>query len=461
MTWGPTHVALEAFLVWVGMGKKNREIFSVKKGLFALLSLFALFPDLDTFIYIHRTYFHSIVWPLFLILGVIIWLIVAKYIQKKALGKRADLLARSLIIIGAFILLHNILDLTTGPVLLFYPFDNRLYNLNAYMIWDLDFPLLFKGFKFEWTSISLEEGINTYFLNLSPEERIQYFGAEFILLYITDFPLHALIFVAWFIFFPVMGIIDWTKKYQKPQKLYASIKRFKNPLIAFGLILLSFGIILGPALHLERVEGREYSTTLFFSEEQTNFGVVQSFELDGRDSLNLTGKFTGNNSYCTIGGAIATSEQFSALSSDLDDIFDQYNNESLSLSYGWLITNYRTTVNHFLATSLEHYTIAANSTQEISHNLSQQATLYSVFILVDWNSSIDFQVQTQMKSTLSIKRITEFYTGISFATVGLILTIIPIVLTFTTRQKADSEAILDENVGDESGLHLKSKSDNF
>ncbi|MHA1463292.1 MAG: metal-dependent hydrolase [Candidatus Heimdallarchaeota archaeon] len=463
MTWGPTHVALEAFLVWVGMGKKNREIFNTRRGLFALLTLFALFPDLDTFIYIHRTYLHSIVWPIFLILGVTSWLIIAKYIQKKTLGKKADLLARSLIIIGAFILLHNILDLTTGPVLLFYPFDNRLYNLNAYMIWDLDFPLLFKGFNFEWTSISLNEGINTYFLNLSPEDRIQYFGAEFILLYITDFPLHALIFVAWFIFFPVMGIIDWTKKYQKPQKLYAGIKKFKSPLIAFGLILLSFGIILGPALHLERVEDREYSTTLFFSEDQTNYGVVQSFELDGKDSLTLTGDFAGNNSYCTIGAAITTKEQFTTFSSDLDDIFDQYNNESLSLSYSWLIANYQTTVNQFLATSLEHHNIVANSTQELSSTLSQQATLYSIFILVDWNSSIDFQVQTQMISTLTIKRTAEFYTGISLASIGLIVTLIPFALAINLRQK-EEEKIVDKKETDKNEVDaegLKTKSDSF
>ncbi len=448
MTWGPTHVALEAFLVWVGIGKKNREIFSDKRGLFALLSLFALFPDIDIFIFLHRTYLHSIVWPIGLILGTIIWLIVTKYIQKKTLGEKADLFARSLIIIGVFILLHCILDLTTGPVLLFYPFDNRLYNLNAYMIWDLDFPLLFKGFNFEWTSISLKEGISTYFLNLSPEDRIQYFGAEFIYIYITDFPLHALIFVAWFIFFPMMAIIDWTKKYQKPMKLYTSIKKFRNPLLAFGLILLSFGIILGPALRLERVEDREFTSTLFFSEEQTNYGLVQSFELDKRDSLNLAADFAENNSYCTIGAAIATGEQFSTLAGSLEVIFNQYNNESLSLSYSWLITNYQTTVNHFLASSLKHHNVVANSTQEISFVLSQKATLYSVFILVDWNSSIDFQVQTQMISTLTIRRTAEFYTGISLASIGLIVTLIPFVLAFNSKQDVEEKTIAKGEAGD-------------
>ena len=153
------------------------------------------------------------------------------------------------------------------------------------MIWDLDFPLLFKGFEFEWTSISIEEGVSTYFLNLSPEDRIQYFGTEFIALYITDFPLHALIFVAWFIFFPVMGLIEWTTKFEKPTNFYSKIKRFKSPLLAFGLLFLTFGLILGPALRLERIEDREYSTTLFFSEDETNYGVVQKFELDGKDSL--------------------------------------------------------------------------------------------------------------------------------------------------------------------------------
>ena len=438
MTLAPTHIALEAFLVWAGMGKKSRSIFREKRGLFALLSLFALFPDLDTFLYIHRTYLHSITWPVFLILGVLVYLIVMKYIKKTEITDKADVISRSIIIVGAFILLHDILDLTTGPILLFYPFDNRLIDLEVYMIWDLDFPLLIRGLQFDWSTVSLNEGINTYFLNLTPQERIDYFGTEFIALYVADFPLHLTIFLAWFIFFPGIAFYNWLNRYQKPQKFFLHFKDFKSPLLAFGLILLTFGSILGPAFKLQRFENRDYSTNLSFSEESTNYGVIQSFELDGNDILTLQGNFAGNNSYCTIEAAIATEDLFSATSTQLSNLFEEYN-DNASISYSTLITNYKVIINDFFGNSLQRFVVIQNSTETISYTLDSNERLYSVLFLTDWNSTSEFTTQVQIKSTLTIQRPLEFYFGLSFMIIGFILMSGSITTSIITKRKGISE----------------------
>ena len=448
MTLAPTHVALEAFLVWAGMGKKNRGIFREKRGLFALLSLFALFPDLDTFLYIHRTYLHSVTWPILLILGVLVYLIVMKYFKKTEITEKADIISRSIIIVGAFVLLHDILDLTTGPILLFYPFDNRLINLEVYMIWDLDFPLLIKGLHFDWSTVSLNEGINTYFLNLTPQERIDYFGTEFIALYVADFPLHLTIFLAWFVFFPGIAFYNWLNKYQKPQKFFLHFKDFKSPLLAFGLILLTFGSILGPAFKLQRIENREYSTNLSFSEKSTNYGVIQSFELDANDILMLQGDFAGNNSYCSISAAIATEDQFGATSTQLSNLFEEYN-DNASISYSTLITNYKTIIDDFIDNSLQHYAILQNSTETISYILDINERLYSVLFLTDWNSSLEFTTQVQIESTLTIQRPLEFYFGLSFMIVGFVLICGSITSSIITKRKSTLEKQSEETTNEE------------
>ncbi|MFW9922157.1 MAG: metal-dependent hydrolase [Candidatus Thorarchaeota archaeon] len=434
MTLGPTHVALEAFLVWVGMGKKNRELFKSHRWLFVLLSSFALFPDMDTFVYIHRTYFHSIFWPLLLIIGILIWLIVSKYIVKKPLSDKLQLLNKSLIIIGAFIILHDILDLTTGPVLLFYPFDNRLYNLDVYMIWDLDFPLIFKGLKFDWSSVSFTEGIDTFFLNLTPKERIEYFGSEFIYIFIGDFPLHLFLFIAWLVFFPGIALLDSLEKLKKSQKLFQRIKLFKSPLLALGVILLTFGIILGPAFGLQRVETRENTNWLYFNQNEANYAITRNFELDKNDSLIVSGDFAGNNSNVDIYAVIANEQQYNNFTSSLSNLFDDYNANS-SLTYTWLLSNYQSTIDNLLVSSIDHYLIFPNNTYKMTYTLPNNMVVYSLLLLYQWNSTIDLEVQAQITNVLIIKRPFEFYSGITTIVIGSLLIASSIILTIVSQKR--------------------------
>jgi hypothetical protein len=429
MTLAPTHIALEGFLVWAGMGKNNRELFKKHRGVFTLLTLSAIIPDLDVFFYIHRTYLNSLVWYVGLIIAVLGWLSFRKYVQKKQepLGEKGQLIWRSLILIGVFCILHIILDLNPGPVLLFYPFDNRMYSWNVTMVWDLDSVFLLKEINFDWTSVSFNEGLNTYFLNLTPQERIEYFGSEFVEIFVNEFPIHLLTFLAWLVFFPGLFFVNWLQKFNRPKNFFAKIKKFKNPLLAAGFLLLVGGLILGPAFRLHRVEERAMTNQLSFTQEEVLYGAIQSFGLDGNDALSVQGAFAGNTSNVDIGIAIANNSQFSDLNSNLSTIFDQYTNNSLS--YSNLTSAYRSTVQMFLANALNSTLLEPNTTKAISYSLPQKTTLYSIILIAEWNSSAELFVQTQLIATLSIERVQEFYTGIGIAIVGFTTMMVPLSLT--------------------------------
>ncbi|MHA1126498.1 MAG: metal-dependent hydrolase [Candidatus Heimdallarchaeota archaeon] len=442
MTLGPTHIAVEAFVIWGFMGKKNREIFREKRWLFVLLSLFAILPDFDTLFYIHRTYMHSIVWPLFIILGVLIYYSVMR-LRKEEVTEKADLISKSIIIASVFIMLHCFLDLNPGPVMLFYPFDNRLYRLSAVIVLDLDSVLLFKGFDFEWTSISFNEGIDNSLLNLTPAERIENFGYEFLGWWIYDFPIHVLVFLTYFIFFPGIAFVDWLKKYKKPEKFFTKLKGFKRPLLGLGLIVLTFGLTLGPAFKLNRTETRENTSYFTFSEDETNYGLAQSFELDKNDALQLHGDFAGNNSACSIASAIASEAQFNAINEDLNNLITQYNNDS-NFEYSWLTGNYTLIVHNFVSNSLAYDYLTPNNTDYVIYTLPDKMKLYSIVILEDWNTSIDFDAEILVISTLHIKRPLEFYFGLAFAIIGSMITTIPIALTINEWRKKTKEEKIDD-----------------
>lgn len=448
MTLITTHIALESLIVWTLMGKKNREVFKEKLGVFTLLTLFAALPDLDTFFFIHRTYFHSIIWSSFVILGALSYLGYMKVIQKKELGEKADLITRGIIIACVFLILHSILDLNPGPVLLFYPFDNRLYRFNASMVWDLDSIFYIRSLKFNWTSISFEEGIRNSIFNLRPSERVNLFGTEFIEVFIGDFPIHFLSMLAWIVFFPGMFIVSWLQKRQKPQKFFHQLKKYKNPLLGISVLLLTIGLVMGPGLGLNRVETREQTAELTFAGDEAYFGVAQSFELDKNDKLTLQGIFAGNTSNSLLISFIADQEQYEELSTNLTNLFETYNNET-SYTYSWLVNNYQIIIWSFIDDANAYMILSKeNHTEEISYTFNQSKVVYSMILLLDWNLTSDFSTSIKMTNLMQIKRPIEFGFGITFASLGLVslITLIAInTIVYRSSEKNEIKMEIDQN----------------
>ncbi|MEA2069911.1 MAG: metal-dependent hydrolase [Asgard group archaeon] len=433
MTLTTTHVALEGFVVWAAMGKQNRRIFREKRWLFTLLTLSAIIPDFDIFFYIHRTYLHSMVWPVIIILAALLWLAYRKGIRKVKLSEKEDLFLRSIILIGGFLILHIILDLDTGPVLLLYPFDSRMYSFRASIIVDLDFVLLFKGFQFDWSSVPLEQGIDVFFLNLSPAERISYFGTEFVTIFINEFPVHLLVLLGWFIFFPWLSFLSWIKSYEKPEKWFKNLASFKKPLLGIGLLLLTFGLILGPALKLKRIETQETYTTLSFSESDALYGVVNTYTLNKQDSVQLETLFKNNNSACNITSLITSQAAFTSYSSNIEAAFTDYVNESIS--YSELLAIYSNSTQYLLSEAIIANDLSYNQTGQIYYQTQQPRKIATIVILSDWNESVAFEVDITNKYTHEFYRKTQFYTGLGIAIAGGIVTSTSLILTQQTKHK--------------------------
>ncbi len=416
-----THVAFEGILVWLFMGKKNRELFQNKLWLFTGLTLFAAFPDLDAFIYIHRTYLHTVVWPLLIICGVLGYRAVIRMQHKEPLSEKALLITRSILLACVFLILHSLLDLNPGPVLLFYPFDNRLYSWNVSILWDLNSVLFIKGIHFSWSSVSLTEGLNAYPLfNLSPAERIQYFGAEFLEIFISDFPLHFLLGLSWLAFFPGRAIYAHFQGRPNVSAFFRKLNRLKSPLLSLGLLLLVFGLILGPGFQLHRTETRTTTTKLSFSETSAHYGFAQNFDLGKKSQLDVAGSYVGNTSTCKLALLISNQSLFQAYTSNITLTFERYFNGSYS--YAWLVNSYRNLTQAFLGVSLQHQLIDYNRTANLSLPLESPATLTSAILLLDWNNSNpSFSVDIFLQNTLHLNRRGAFASGMVLASLGILL----------------------------------------
>ncbi|MBD3192085.1 MAG: hypothetical protein GF308_15670 [Candidatus Heimdallarchaeota archaeon] len=437
MTWVPTHITLETLLVWAGMGDKNREFFRERRGLFTLLTFTAILPDLDAFIYIHRTYFHSFVWPFALIIITLLWQAYVRFIRRKPFNEKEKTISRCLIVGSVFIILHIILDLNPGPVLIFYPFDTRMYSWNVSMVWDLDAWYLLHRIHFNWSSVSLTEGISQYFLNLTPLERLEYFGTEYIEIFINDFPIHLLAFFGWFLFLPGPLLLAAIRKHKKSDNFFKNFQKLHNPLLILGLLLLSFGLVLGPTFKLERVEQRTTTNWLDFSSEGGTYGFTQSYDLDRKDAIRTTSYFIENNSNCEIFMTISKSQQVVSLQNSLTSLFEQYENQTNGYTYDWLVLNYQTIVQDFLTKVPLASPLSYNFSQELSFTLKESESLYVTIILADWNTSINkFQAKLQTTTYLEIKRQFEFYFGLSLTIMGALLVVIPTgMLLYKFRQE--------------------------
>ena len=273
---------------------------------------------------------------------------------------------------------------------------------------------------------------------MTPQERINYFGTQYLELFITEFPIHFLSLLVWTIFFPVTSIVLLLRKKPKSENFIKKLRKLKNPMLVGGLILLSFGLTLGPGFKLNRTETREYDEWLGFSQDEIIFGTYQNFELDKNDALNMNALFAGNNSACEITALITNEEQFLDFETSVDEALTLYNNNS-GYNYTWLISSYRNFTEDFITESLVHYSITQNQTVGINYTLTDRMTLFAVALLVDWNSTIDFEVATKITNILHIKRVLEFSFGMVFATIGVIIAAIPIIELIADKREKNNE----------------------
>lgn len=292
MTLGTTHLALESIVFWSLIGQNERDRFKNKKAYFWFVAFFSVFPDFDIFFYLHRGPSHSLVIPtLMIIIGLLVQIAIKRSFFDHFFSKPASttfsvantsiqrdyaFIGRCIMYAGFFWIMHILLDWEV-PVALFYPLSDRAYTITfvgviSLLPWSI-FPFRIIGGFFKITGIPYLQGLATYFINWSPEERIQAFGSDTLYLIVPDLWLHVLIFVV-FIAYVAIPNLPKIKRISIPQIIH----KIDLPILVGGIILLLIGSLMGPVLGPQMSDSKAISRSLEVSEKVFSPAIAFNFE---------------------------------------------------------------------------------------------------------------------------------------------------------------------------------------
>lgn len=214
MTWSTSHLAISSLILYFFTGKKVRKELKENPILFFVLSLGGIVPDLDLFLPVHRTWSHSFLFPLTIMMIV---LFLQRYTEIN------DTRLRHIKLFTFMWLTHIFLDITYGPMPLFFPLDNRYYDISLGLVFDLTGNSLFSitiAGMFIATRISDPlAGVQVFFINWTTEEKTAYFGSDTLNFPISNFFLHATVFI-WYLWFVVTPFL---------KEIFIRIKYYENP----------------------------------------------------------------------------------------------------------------------------------------------------------------------------------------------------------------------------------------
>jgi membrane-bound metal-dependent hydrolase YbcI (DUF457 family) len=224
--------------------KSLREELRSKPRLFLIITLGAIAPDFDLIfqtivlslpdVYIfsglrdffsgsHRVWSHTFFAPLLVMM-------LAGPISKL---KRSDNNWERNIRLFAFMwLTHLFFDLTFGPLALFYPLDDRFYDvrmgINVGLEGNYIIPLTLTGFFADVRFIGSDTGSSSFFVNWTPEQRISYFGSDETKVDVTNFWLHVVIFIYYVYIVLLPFVISEKRNLRSYSNKYAPDRRLSR-----------------------------------------------------------------------------------------------------------------------------------------------------------------------------------------------------------------------------------------
>lgn len=319
MTWFTTHLALEGLVGWVLLGRGLRDRFTSTtqtKLLFLGAHMAAIAPDLDYllgFVGIrqHRGPTHSLLIPLLIVLlAFLAWTYVRHSGKEEGTSPIWSLLPQALVLAAFFYGFHLILDFDSGEggMMLFWPLDDRLYTVKAFVIFDA-FPLLL----LPWTPLGFDlrvdqstiQGLYSYLLNWSPQDFQQNFGTTKFAYPTTGAVLHGTILLAWLHFvlrvvlppLPQNRVNGWFQPLKKVgRRLQAYWQQVPKLALGAGVIVLLGGFALGPMVGPTVRDSQDLTNTIELTDERFRPFFWLTFEtvaqpLDPRASQTLDYKY--------------------------------------------------------------------------------------------------------------------------------------------------------------------------
>ena len=413
MTYTPTHLSLQSILVWLLLSKKNKTYYKEHRWEYIIISLFAIFPDIDLLFGAHRSYTHSLILPAFVLLSMIVIELVHQ--DASPIESPTRKMVRFVKLASLMWIIHIFLDLSWGPLLLFWPIDPNLYDLSIYLRFEntpwLFFPLTFTGIIPDWTIYSLSENQNIYFINMSQEQRQTIYG-NYIDLYIAQFTLHVLVFIVWLIaiVFPAFKRKKKTKENKKPKKFILTSlliwSRIKRHLTLLGLFMILLGLMLGPIIGKEKI--MSYNISSNYKSTQTDFDPTLGVYIDSKSQANTFVSFSSDLDLVkyNVTLMLTDNDTFINFFSDFDNLTKVYYDGNIT--YNQLLSSYFDLVNGVkLVSSYQQKLIhenVLNETTIVLNSTEEGESFYFITLVDEWNLTESYIYQARITISYIIDR---------------------------------------------------------
>ena len=390
MTYTNTHLALQGILIWILLSKKSKEYYKEHRWEFLLINLFAILPDIDLLFGLHRSYTHSLILPLAILLCcLMVGKIGGEFSKISEKGLR---IIRFIKLACYMYILHIILDIGWGPVMFFWPLDANYYDLSVFLRLEnvkwLFLPMTFIGLIPSWKVYTYSEGLNRFFINLSQDDRQSIYG-QYLDFNIEYFIFHVIIFIAWII---VILLPVFKRKRQKERSNFTTnlVKGFKQitrETTLVGVLILTLGLILGPSI------GRSYSVShvvnVDYVASNTLFDPTLGVIIDRGVYENTTLSYKCKTGLVDYNASVMFVEE-----EPFNDFFNSFSNISSeyqagNISYTELIVLYSVLVDDVKNTSNEVYQLIGDQNQlglDFFYNSSSvESKLHFLALIDEWN----------------------------------------------------------------------------
>ena len=484
MTWFTTHFALEGMIAYMFIGYSLRNKFLHSNGtraLFLLANSFAIIPDLDVYLGIlfnnrmHRGPSHSIFFPLtFVVIGFVLLLynkqmtklpghpladVEGLFKEKNTTKYQIMYLLPYLFFIGAFLWgFHLVLDqdAAEGGMMLFWPLDDRLYQIalvfkmDAYPFAILPWTPLGAQFTVQQSTV---QGLFNYLFNWTPQDFIKYNGSTIFYYSFVGLFLHTAIFLTYIFFvlkhmWPLQGknLGRRLDLYNFFSTLKAYWQKLTKELLVPGFMIFFIGFSFGPLITPAVIDSQNMSPTLSFTSSTFNaLSVIPvnalSQPLDPNAQFSISVNYTVSN--FQPGDAIffilAKLSLFNYLQQQISNLNAGLNVSNLPVTDTGFKQNYTTIISSSVNSSstIVLTSFTTNQTDHLSNIYSVPSSEdYGIgFILQNWSSKqfwneSNTQIQINGDLNVSYSRNVNYWIGMIIESTGLVMMAVALVLPF-------------------------------
>ncbi len=429
MTWGTSHLGISVLLVLIFSTKEYRAKMFQNRTLLLLVSLGAVFPDLDLLVGVHRTWSHSIFYPL-----IILFFIHTITISKGLKEKYPKIFnPETRFYLNLFVILwltHMFYDSSFGPLAIFFPFDTTLYDIQGGVLLNLStFILSVAGLFIEITPVNPLIGSNVFFTNWTPDQRIQYFQTNILQYPILDFFLHLTIFLV-YLRIIVLPVLDQQISHRYP-KFTVNWIRFSpatfSPSILRSLIIIGLIIaftIVGPVQGNSQNFNTSSSLNVKVLTEQ--FQPYQLSTVSYPTGAQVTSELNlpATSLQMSYIWGLVNQSKFDSIKTQLDALIKQMGVHNVSQqNYTGLFKSYLNEILYSNST-ISPTTQVSKISFSINVNESKYKTgfVFGLF-LIQWNSTESFDQNFQLNTVFTIYR-----SPILFQSYVLILTLFVLLI---------------------------------